>query len=235
LLGICLLNTLDGCRVSFIPTLMLSSNQVRPNTSTLARSTGSRRRRNVLHIFNGAADKVVEATNHTEDALDNLSIHGRLQVSSRQMSHVNQDTDIEQGNGEQKQFRLEAVKTSSHTPRVLKWLGFGDGGLSIYEESPGVAPLTSCWGLNVNNFVMKYLHWTHRSSFGAVFLSAAVAFFCITIFFALCIWGLGKANPSCIGGVDFESDFFVDAYALSWTTFSTVVRYHRCDVTTREI
>jgi hypothetical protein len=71
--------------------------------------------------------------------------------------------------------------------------------------------------------VIKYLHWTFRSSFMAVFLSAAVAFIVLTIIFALFIWGLGRANPTCIGGVDFESDYFTDAYALSWTTFSTVV------------
>lgn len=57
----------------------------------------------------------------------------------------------------------------------------------------------------------------------AVFLSAAVAFITLTIIFALFIWALGRANPDCIGGVDFDSDYFTDAYALSWTTFSTVV------------
>jgi hypothetical protein len=71
--------------------------------------------------------------------------------------------------------------------------------------------------------VIKYLHWTFRSSFMAVFLSAAVAFITLTILFALFIWALGRANPSCLGGIDFETDYFTDAYALSWTTFSTVV------------
>jgi hypothetical protein len=42
------------------------------------------------------------------------------------------------------------------------------------------------------------------------------------MFFALILWALGKKDPECIGGVDFENDYFTDAFILSWTTFSTV-------------
>jgi hypothetical protein len=43
--------------------------------------------------------------------------------------------------------------------------------------------------------------------------------------FAAWIWALGRKEPGCIGGVDFETDTsYVDAFILSWTTFSTVVR-----------
>lgn len=111
---------------------------------------------------------------------------------------------------------------------IARWLGFSGGPAGINEESggrrnSGFAPFFSLFSQRVNNLVVTYLHWTFRSSFAAFFLSAAIAFFALTIFFALLIWALGRKDPTCIGGADFESDFFADAYALSWTTFSTVV------------
>ena len=42
------------------------------------------------------------------------------------------------------------------------------------------------------------------------------------MFFAAIIFWIGAFKPECIGGVDFTSRYFLDAYALSWTTFSTV-------------
>lgn len=44
----------------------------------------------------------------------------------------------------------------------------------------------------------------------------------LTLLFATFIWGLGRRHPQCIAGVDFEKDYFTDAFVLSWTTFSTV-------------
>jgi hypothetical protein len=100
----------------------------------------------------------------------------------------------------------------------------------IYEESSdGEDP--KCCGLNPNQFLITYLFWAFRSSFMAVLLSAAVWFFSLTILFAIFIFLLGVYKPSCIhvNGEDFASfgaARFMDAYALSWTTFSTVVRFY---------
>jgi hypothetical protein len=62
----------------------------------------------------------------------------------------------------------------------------------------------------------------------AVILSACAGFFFFTLLFALLIYGIGMHRPSCIhvNGVDFGTTGanFLDAYSLSWTTFSTVVR-----------
>lgn len=74
--------------------------------------------------------------------------------------------------------------------------------------------------------IMQYLNWAFRSSFTAVILSATAAFFMLTILFALVIIGMGMRRPDCIyvNGEDFsKGGAFLDAYALSWTTFSTVV------------
>lgn len=63
----------------------------------------------------------------------------------------------------------------------------------------------------------------------AVLLSAAVWFSSVTMIFAILIYFIGMRNPDCVhvNGVAFDSPGganFMDAYALSWTTFSTVVR-----------
>lgn len=56
-------------------------------------------------------------------------------------------------------------------------------------------------------------------------MTAAAGFFILTLLFAVFIWISGLRQPECIGGVSgghSSSDFFSDAFILSWTTFSTV-------------
>jgi hypothetical protein len=64
----------------------------------------------------------------------------------------------------------------------------------------------------------------------AILLSGAVAFFSLTLVFAVVILLIGLHQPQCVylNGVDFGTTGgakFLDAYALSWTTFSTVVSF----------
>ena len=83
-----------------------------------------------------------------------------------------------------------------------------------------------CPNINSDHVMSAFLHWSFRSPFLIVFGSAAIGFLCMTFLFALLIYLLGILWPYCVGGVDFETDRapFMDAYQLSWTTFSTVVR-----------
>lgn len=86
----------------------------------------------------------------------------------------------------------------------------------------------ACFGFKPNQMVVSYLFWAFRSSFVSLLLSAAFWFFLWTMFFATIFFALGKHNPSCIyvAGKEFGSEgsaAFMDAYSLSWTTFSTVV------------
>jgi hypothetical protein len=53
-------------------------------------------------------------------------------------------------------------------------------------------------------------------------LSAAIGFLTLTMGFAFLIWRIGHRHPKCIGGIDPDSDYFTDAFALSWTTFRYV-------------
>uniref|UniRef100_A0A6U5MNB7 Potassium channel domain-containing protein n=1 Tax=Grammatophora oceanica TaxID=210454 RepID=A0A6U5MNB7_9STRA len=77
--------------------------------------------------------------------------------------------------------------------------------------------------------VTNYLHWSFRSSFLVFVLSGALVFFALTLIFALLMWVVGQYEPHCIhvNGQDFgdevgDGNEFSDAFALSWTTFSTV-------------
>ena len=59
-----------------------------------------------------------------------------------------------------------------------------------------------------------------------VSLSACAAYFVITLVFAAAFVVIGHHKPDCIqvAGQPFSSDgAYLDAFALSWTTFSTVV------------
>ena len=118
------------------------------------------------------------------------------------------------------QYKLQAsrhyVGPQNACDRIFSCMGC-QVGTSLYNDAAN-----STLAGRLNNRVIAYLHWSFRSSFAAVFVSAALGFLALTMFFALIIWALGIADPSCIGGVDFTTDYFTDAYALSWTTFSTV-------------
>eukprot|EP00977_Amphora_coffeiformis_P011452 scaffold2767_cov177-Amphora_coffeaeformis.AAC.26 len=146
---------------------------------------------------------------HHDDSIS-VSMHGRLKVQEK-------DSLREKRGSGARQYHLEAVHPHlrAHN-RLAQWLGLGQG-FEVEERSRGL-----CFGLSLNNIVLNYLRWSFRASFAAVFLSAALGFLGATMIFAFLIWRIGVRHPQCIGGVDFETDYFMDAFALSWTTFSTV-------------
>jgi hypothetical protein len=106
--------------------------------------------------------------------------------------------------------------------------------LSKHFGNPGAhGEHCTCFGIQPNNLVTSYLHWTFRSSFMAVLFSAATAYFIISIVFAFLLWINGVAQPMCVqvSGSAFSNYTnsslyrdFGDALALSWTTLTTVVR-----------
>lgn len=111
-------------------------------------------------------------------------------------------------------------------------LGLSSGvGGAIYEDTGSAAVDHKCFccGLpSANSLVIRYLHWTFRSSFPAVLLSAACGWFTFITIFAVGIWAIGLRRPTCIGIPSDEDGKrppleFIDSFELSWTTFSTVV------------
>lgn len=82
---------------------------------------------------------------------------------------------------------------------------------------------------NSFNIVREYLYWCFRKTFLMVVVTESVIFLCWCWGFAILYYILGRLNPQCIqshNGYNFEeADMgLVDAFTLSWTTFSTVVR-----------
>lgn len=81
-------------------------------------------------------------------------------------------------------------------------------------------------GINPNQRLATYLHWMFRTNFLVLFLVMCMAFFALVIFFSALITIAGSADAECVrvGGNSFNEvgTAFSDAFALSWTTFSTV-------------
>jgi hypothetical protein len=86
-----------------------------------------------------------------------------------------------------------------------------------------------------NTALTKYLYWSFRTSFLFLFLSSAVSFFFMICLFAGLIAWAGRNNPQCIQmplGDFYGGDTrYKDAFSLSWTTFTTVVRIPTKDQT----
>lgn len=79
---------------------------------------------------------------------------------------------------------------------------------------------------NPNQLLAMYLHWMFRVNFFFLFTVSCIFFFVFTILFAGFITWAGRLDATCVvvGGEPFASadNPFADAFALSWTTFSTV-------------
>ena len=84
--------------------------------------------------------------------------------------------------------------------------------------------------------VPRYLHWTFRASFSSLIITDFIAFFLISGLWACAIYLGSLVSPRCfvVAGTplsemdDWRHNFyFMDAFQLSWTTFSTVVSLER--------
>jgi hypothetical protein len=73
----------------------------------------------------------------------------------------------------------------------------------------------------------NYVHWTYKTSFLRVFASLTAFFLTFVTIFAILIYIVGLLQPKCVyvGSYFFRQggSYFIDAFAISWTTFSTVV------------
>jgi hypothetical protein len=122
-----------------------------------------------------------------------------------------------------KQYRLEATRTNT-SGGFLKLISCGLLGRRSHRRGG----MTGNIGINPNQQLSFYLHWMFRVNFLFLFCVMCVMFFVLVMFFAVLIIIAGELDNECvrIGGTPFgEADSeFADAFALSWTTFSTVVR-----------
>ena len=129
----------------------------------------------------------------------------------------NEDEEMQQG-GKQVQYRLEATvrKKVPLWKNLLTCGGFWGNFIHPGERT----------GINPNQRLAMYLHWMFRVNFGFLFAIMCAMFFALVIVFAGLITMAGQLDEECvrIGGevFDQEGTAFADAFALSWTTFSTV-------------
>ena len=127
--------------------------------------------------------------------------------------------DLEGGApGRAPQYRLEATSKVQHKGMYAKFISCICGSQSA---AGGVGI-----GINPNQSLAQYLHWMFRVNFVFLFAVMCMLFFVLVMIFAGFIISAGRLNPQCvrIGGAPFNSatSDFADAFALSWTTFSTV-------------
>ena len=81
-----------------------------------------------------------------------------------------------------------------------------------------------------SQFLYRYIHWTFAASFTSVFLSFLFIYFSFALIFGGLLMIAGDAEPNCImmAGEPFGTTphtKFSDAFALSWTTFTTVASW----------
>ena len=80
-----------------------------------------------------------------------------------------------------------------------------------------------------SRLLYRYVSWTFYNSFFEVFFSFLIIFMLLCLIFAVFLYATGKRKPECIvvSGEPFGTNpdtMFNDAFALSWMTFTTVVR-----------
>ena len=116
------------------------------------------------------------------------------------------------------QYRLEATSKGQRTG-ISRALFSCICGNAVGSGTKGI-------GINHNQRIASTLHWMFRVNFIFLFAVMCMIFFVWVMIFAGFIIGAGRIDHECVrvGGEPFaeaESQF-ADAFALSWTTFSTV-------------
>jgi hypothetical protein len=115
----------------------------------------------------------------------------------------------------QKQYRLSSRKTRSFWSS-LNISGADDDVEDLYKNQHSFASMMS-----------RYLNWTYRTSFTVLLLHFALTFWATSMIWAAIILAVSEFHPQClqVGGLDsteIKHHLFLDAYCLSWTTFSSV-------------
>ena len=116
------------------------------------------------------------------------------------------------------QYRLAATTVNSQR-KGRNWTNRLFSCLCGSNRDPGI-------GIHHNRRLASSLHWMFRVNFLFLFGVMCAIFFMWVMIFAGFIIAAGKMDPKCVrvGGEPFDAaaSQFADAFALSWTTFSTV-------------
>jgi hypothetical protein len=155
-----------------------------------------------------------------------------FQRGSQNQDRIAENDDEESLSNDSRQFRIEATRrpntkrhhirqkiNNMHWFRRIVTLNGCISTLSIGNSnlSDGVTP---------NHSIAMYLHWMFRVNFFFLFVVMCVAFFALVLFFSGFITLAGRLDNECVrvGSDTFATEGapFAVAFALSWTTISTV-------------
>lgn len=168
-------------------------------------------------------------------SLEDSAPRSRVQRRWEQIKRLSQNTSVAAQNSYRKQsyrpqYRItaatEAHKNTDFCGRLKHCLGCWSGSrfdAFTYDSVVGSNPNAFCWGFDINRMIAAYLSWSFRASFFVLFLSLNIGFFCLIILFTFIMMLVGESYPECFVPTYNEAQTpFADAYALSWTTFTTV-------------
>jgi hypothetical protein len=171
------------------------------------REPQSRRRRGIRKIIKA----ILKPFRPKKESPQNTQTRTKKTNGNRQISRRTISVPI----GDDTQYQIRSIDEYK-----------GKGLASIYDDRQDRGWLC---GFSAEKMVTSYLFWAFRSSFLAVLVSAAVWFGWITFSFGGVLFALARLHPNCmsVAGENFSGQF-MDAYSLSWTTFTTVVRSFFC-------
>lgn len=168
--------------------------------------------------YQGAKETVVEEVTSQREAMN------KTERMYNQLFGIEDQEDqeaIETGTAPPKQYRLGSRPSSQ---QKLTWREYARRVLTCSRDGSG-----SDYDVTVGSkaaYLTIFLRWTFRTSFVMLLSFSCACFMTLACVFAIAIHIVGLLQPICIsvGGLDYNAagPHFIDAFALSWTTLSTV-------------
>ena len=157
---------------------------------------------------------------------------------AQQQDMIAENDDEESLSNDSRQFRIEATRRPSNKHHHIRNKNTNNMHwfrrivtLNGCIPTPSIGNSNLSDGVTPNHSIAMYLHWMFRVNFFFLFIVMCVAFFALVLFFSGFITLAGRLDNECVrvGSDTFISEGapFAVAFALSWTTISTV-RFAGC-------
>ena len=173
---------------------------------------------------------------HTVNSHDDVTLLQRFrrpfQRRSQEQEMIAENEDEESLSNDSRQFRIEATRRPQNKRHHIR---NANNNMSWFRRivtlngcvpTPSIGNSNLSDGVTPNHSIAMYLHWMFRVNFFFLFIVMCVAFFALVLFFSGFITLAGRLDHECVrvGTETFASEGapFAVAFALSWTTISTV-------------
>lgn len=157
-----------------------------------------------------------------------------FQRQSQQQQMIGENDDEESLSNDSRQFRIEATRRPNNKQHYIRTRNSKMHWFRRIITLNGCVPTRFIGNSNLSDVVTPkhsiamYLHWMFRVNFFFLFVAMCVAFFALVLFFSGFITLAGRLDSECVrvGSDTFATEGapFAVAFALSWTTISTVRR-----------